>query len=304
MKTKKLNIEEKGPAQRTFSVPAVAWKTYHSGMFRLIAISVTITLLLSGCASLDQLIQKPTASFAGMHLSQADLMKGTAVFDFNVSNPNPIPIRVGRITYDLKLNDRNFVSGDLDQGMRLAANGTSRLSVPITMQYLDFFDSLSQMWKARGADYALTGGFAVGPFTVPFKARGKFDLPKMPKLSLENVKIDKLTLSDARLSFRLKMDNPNTFQLLLKRLDYHLKLGNTSFAKASALPNGPIAANSAATMNVGFDISFAQLGQSAYHMLLGADTNYRLEGALVFDEAGGKENRIPMKAAGRVPFLR
>lgn len=263
-----------------------------------------VAIVLVGCAAMDQLVQKPNASFSGMRIGQADLVKGTAIFHFNVSNPNPISIRTGRITYNLKLDQRHVVSGALDQGMTLAAQGTSRLNVPITLQYLDFFDSLSELWKAKGADYALTGGFAVGPFTIPFQAHGRFDLPKMPKISLENVKIAKLTLSGARLNCRLKMDNSNAFQLALKRLDYHLVLGNRSFARASALPDGPIAANGTTTLDFGFDISFAQLGQSAYQLLLGANADYRMDGAMVFEAADGKVDTIPIKAAGRVPFLR
>jgi LEA14-like dessication related protein len=261
-------------------------------------------MVLNGCATLDQLIQKPTATFAGMNLTDADLVKSTAVFNFQVKNPNPITIRASRITYDLKLNGRNFVAGELDQGMALAAGSTSNLRVPVTTQYLDFFESLTQLWQTKGADYALTGGFSVGPFTVPFRAHGNFDLPKMPKVSLESVKIEKLSPIGARLNCRLKMDNPNAFDFLFKRLDYNLKLGGTSFARASALAQGAIAGNSASSMNFGFDVSFAKLGLSAYQLLQGANTDYQLDGAMVFDSSGRKESKVPVNLTGRVPFLR
>jgi len=296
------DIEKSDPRQYRHPPSVRTWKSSRPRVWQYIAIATTVVVLFSGCASWDKLVQKPTASFTNMHLRQADLTEGTAVFNFDINNP--IPIRAGRITYNLKLNDRDFVSGEIDQGMNLAAGSTSRLSVPITLQYLDFFDSLSQLWKAKGAKYTLTGGFVVGPFTIPFQAHGNFDLPKIPKVSLENVKIDKLSPAGAHLGCRLKMDNPNAFQLVLKRLDYHLKLGNTTFARASALPEGPIAADSAAAMNFGFDISFAQLGYSAYQLLLGAGADYRLEGAMVFDSSDGKEKHVPMTAAGRIPFLR
>ncbi len=282
-------------------IPKRPMQRYASGC---LSILISVAVLLTGCASLEGLLQKPTASFSSMNLRQADLLKSTAVFNFDVHNPNPVPILASRITYDLKLNGRHFISGDLDRGMTLAAGKTSRLQVPVTIQYLDLFDSLSQLWKTQGADYALTGGFAVGPFTIPFRAHGDFDLPKMPKMSLENVKIEQLSVSGARLRCRLKMDNPNAFALLLKRLDYQFSLGGISFSRASAISHGPIAANSAAMMNFGFDISFEQLGFSAYQLLRGADADYRLDGALVFDAANGKENKIPMRAAGRVPFSR
>lgn len=267
-------------------------------------IPALLAALLNGCATLEQLIQKPTASFAGVELNHANLVQGTAVFNFTVNNPNPIHIRASRITYDLKLNGRNFVAGELDQGMMLAAGSTSNLSVPITMQYLEFFDSLSQLWKTKGADYALSGGFDVGPFTIPFRANGQFTLPKMPRISLESIKIAKFSPSGARLNCQLKMDNPNAFQLLFKRLDYNLKLAGTPFTQASALPQGPIEENGASMLNFGFDISFSQIGYSAYQLLRGSDANYQLDGAIVFDAVSGKENDIPINVTGRVPFIR
>lgn len=298
------NIEKTNPPSKVNAMSLTPKKPSLPSMVSCLVVMVTVATLFMGCASLDQLIQKPTASFSEMRLSQADLLQSTAVFGFNVNNPNPIPIHARRITYNLKLNGRHFVSGELDQGLTLAAGATSRMQVPVTMRYLDFFDSLSRLWKTKSADYALNGGFTVGPFTIPFQAHGNFELPKMPKISLESVKIDQLTASGARLHCRLKMDNPNTFQLLLKRLDYKLKLGDTSFASASALPDGSIAANSVGTMNFGFNISFVKLGYSAYRLLLGSNADYRLDGAMVINAADGKENNIPIKATGRVPFLK
>lgn len=259
---------------------------------------------LNSCATLDQIIQKPTVAFSGMNLVDADLLQSTAVFNFNVNNPNRIHIRASRVTYDLKLNGRNFVAGGLDRGITLAAGSTSNLSIPVTMQYLDFFQSVTQLWTAKGADYALTGGFNVGPFTIPFRAHGRFDLPKMPGISLEAINIDRFSLFGARLNCRLKMDNPNAFNLLFKRLDYNLKLGSTSFAKASAFPQGPILKNSNSAVNFSFDVSFAQLGRSAYQLLQGSNADYKLDGGMVYDTPSGGERTIPFSLTGRVPFKR
>ena len=261
-------------------------------------------MALNGCATLDNLIQKPTATFAGMHLTDAGLLDSTAVFSFNVDNPNPISIHANRIVYDLKLNGRHFIAGELNQGLSLAAKGTSSLNIPVTMKYLEFFQSAAQLWQTKGADYALTGGFDVGPFTIPFRAHGRFDLPQMPKMSLQAINIEKVSLSGARLNCRLKVDNPNAFNLLFKRLDYSLKLGQTPFAQASALPQGPIRKNSASVVNLGFNVSFAQLGMSAYQLLQGSTADYRLNGGMIFESPTGGEQKIPIDLHGRVPFTR
>ncbi len=260
--------------------------------------------IFSSCATLNQIVQKPIVSFNSMNITNADLVQSTAVFNFDVKNPNPIGIRANRITYDLKLNGRDFVNGQLDQGITLAAGSTSSLQVPVTLPYLDFFESLTQLWRTKSADYALTGGFAVGPFTIPFQAHGTFDLPKMPKISLEAIEIQKLSLLGAKLNCRLHMDNPNSFDLLFKRMDYNLNLGGTAFAQASALPQSAIGKNSSSVINFAFDVSFAQLGHTAYQLLQGAKTDFTLDGGLVFDEPQRGERKVPFNLSGKVPFLK
>lgn len=259
---------------------------------------------LKGCATLDHIIQKPTATLSHMTVTNADLLQAKVVFNFNVVNPNPINIRASRITYDLKLNGRNFVAGELDQGMTLAGGSTSQLSIPVTLQYLDFFESLTLMWKNKGADYALTGGFSVGPFRIPYQARGNFDLPKMPEFSLETIRVENFSPTGARLNCRLKLDNPNAFDLLFKRLEYDLNLGGTAFARASALAKDPIAGKSHSVVDFALDVSFAQLGMSAYHLLTGDKSDFTLDGGMVLESPTGGEHIVPFNLAGQVPFSR
>lgn len=269
----------------------------------LLAVISGITVL-AGCATLEQMIQKPTATFSGMRIANADLFKSTAVFSFNINNPNPINIRARRITYDLKLNGRDFVNGQLDQGVTLTAGGTSTLQVPVTMAYLDFFESMAQLWSTRSADYALTGGFSVGPFVIPFQAHGVFDLPNMPKLSLKSIEIQNLSFSGATVQCRVQMSNPNAFDLLFKKMDYTLSLGGASLGRASALPSGPIGKNSNSTIALALDVSFAQLGRSVYQLLQGAKADYKLDGGLIFDQPGYGESKVPFNLSGRTPLLR
>ena len=277
--------------------------TWGRGSIRPVLLLIML-LPLSSCASLEQIIKQPEVTFSHFNLTDASLLEGTAVFHFNVHNPNPIGIRASRITYDLKLNQKDFVAGQLNQGVSLAAGATSPMRIPIRLNYLDFFDSLNQLWQNKSADYALSGGFSVGPLTIPYKAKGSFDLPRLPKITLETLEITRLSLSGASLNCRLKMHNPNDFDVIFKQLDYHLKLGGTAFAQASARPQGPIGGNDRSVMNLGFDVSFAQLGRSAYQLLMGRKAQYTLDGGLVFDTPGGGQRSVPFSLSGLVPFER
>ena len=259
--------------------------------------------ILAGCATLEQMIQKPSATFSGMQIAEADLFKSRVVFSFDIHNPNPINLRAGRITYDLYLNGRDFVKGQLDQGLALPASGTSKLQIPLTMAYLDFFDSMAQLWSARRADYTLTGGITVGPLVIPFRAQGVFDLPEMPKLSLKTIEVRKLSLAGATLRCMVQMTNTNAFDLLFKKLDYTLQLGGASLGRASALSPGPIGKNGKSTLALSLDVSFAQLGRSLFQLLQGAKADYKLDGGLIFNRQDNTESKVPFSLSGRAPLL-
>ena len=284
-------------------MPHPCQRTIHRVLLRFIHL-LLLMALPGSCATLDQIIQKPTASFDSLRITNADLVQSTAIFNFNVINPNPIGLKIGRITYNLKLNGHTFVNGQLERGITLPAGSNSTLQVPITMPYLDFFKSAAQLYKTRKANYALSGGLDVGPFTIPFQAHGSLNLPKMPKITLEAIEVRRFSPLGAALNCRLQIDNPNAFDFLFKRLEYDLSLAGTPFAKASALPQGTIKRQSSSVVDLSFDVSFTQLGGSAYRLLQGGKTEYTLNGGLIFSGHDQDERKIPFHLSGRVPFLR
>lgn len=272
--------------------------------FTAIFLIFAVTVLSSGCASLDQIIQKPTATFSGMKLVNASLVQSTATFHFNVDNPNPVNIRASRIAYDLKLNGRHFVSGELDQGVTLAAGSTNPLAIPITIKYLDLYESLQRMLASGRAQYDLSGRFNIGPFSIPYQAQGAFDLPKMPKISLETIHIRQLSLSGATLNCRLRLENPNDFPLDFSRLNYRIQLDDKPLAEAGAKSKGPIGRNKQAVLDVDMAVSFTQLGLSAYQMLLGSKADYQMNGQLLINSQSGENSVLPFDLSGKVPFTR
>jgi LEA14-like dessication related protein len=263
-----------------------------------------LAAVLSSCATLGRFVQKPTVAFKRMTITAADLVQATALFEFDITNPNPIRLHIDHITYNLQLNGRDFVSGQLDQGVMLSAGGSSPLQVPVTMAYLDFFKSTDQLWHTHQADYALTGEITAGLYKIPFQANGRLDLPRTPEISLERIRIREFSLLGATLDSRLQIENPNAFDIPFKRLDYDLKLNGVSFAQASAVPTAPIARQGRSSIDLIFTVSFARLGLSAYQLLQGAQAGFSLNGGLVFEQPQGGEGRAPFTLSGTVPLIR
>jgi hypothetical protein len=51
------------------------------------------------------------------------------------------------------------------------------MEIPITINYLDLFDSLTRFLESDALNYHLTGSAAVGLLRIPYQASGKLELP-------------------------------------------------------------------------------------------------------------------------------
>jgi LEA14-like dessication related protein len=147
----------------------------------ILMILMAAAMAFNGCATLDSIIQKPTATFAGIQFTDADLLQAKAVLNFNVTNPNVLNIRASRISYDLKINGRDFVAGELDHGITLVGGSTSILSIPFSIQYLDFFESLAQCGKPKALTMHFLEDSPLGPSGFPYKPTAVLSCPKCPK---------------------------------------------------------------------------------------------------------------------------
>lgn len=259
-------------------------------------------MAIAGCAALDtlqQLIQKPEIRFKGMGLENASLTEGDLLFTFNVSNPNPVGVTLSRVVYDLKLNGKTFVKNTLNKNIALPANGLGTMEVPVTINYLDFFQSVADFVQADKLAYDLSGSVGAGPFDIPYQTKGDIAVPKLPKISLKNVGVSGLSFTGGSLIFSLDVANPNPFALNLSGLDYTIKLGGEKFAEGTADKISSIAKNSKTVVKIPLRMQFSELGRSAYQLFTKPSAGYEISGNMKFGE-----KIFPFQKAGTVSFDR
>lgn len=271
---------------------------------KLTVVSVMAILLFSGaCATIGKLIQKPTITFDSLGTRDMSLLAGTFLFRFNVANPNPLGIHVSDILYDLDINGERFISNRLEQGLDLIASGTAPLEIPVTINYLKVFNSLAKLRQSDGLDYRLTGSAGVGPMRIPYQTTGRIDIPKLPDITVERIKIDRFDFTGTALKLVLGMKNSNAFDMKMDGLEYSAMLGDVELAKGVARQIPPLAGNGQATMDLGVNLNFLQLGRSVRALLSGASAPCRLMGNMLVDTRTGME-KIPFRFNGQVPFIR
>ena len=269
-----------------------------------IGLAALLLLLAGGCATLQGIVQKPEVRFAGVSLDHMTLFEATPVFNFKMTNPNPVRIAVGAITYNMTVNDRKFVNGVADRGEKIKAGESEIVSVPVNINYLDLFETFTEFNASEQVRYNLSGDIDVGPFQIPFGHEGTLTVPKLPKISLKNVAVSDISLTRAKVQLILGIENNNPFAVKLNGLQYGLKLGGKEFARGEMRAVPAVDEKGVSTLTIPMKVNFFKLGRSVYRLLKETSSMYELSGEMKFDIPRLGEKRIPFSQTGSVPVIK
>jgi LEA14-like dessication related protein len=270
----------------------------------LVSILILIEILcITGCQSLEYLFQKPTVTFNTIKVKDMSLNEATAVFYFDVSNPNPMGGTLSRLTYDLAVNQKSIASGTADKGIQIPANGIKTVELPVSINYFDIIDSVTDLIEKKEIAYDLTGTFTLMGFDLPYQTSGILPLPELPHVMVKEISINNFSWAGAALNFVLELENNNAFNVNVKQLEYTISIGGKSMISGKSKKGTSIPQNGKTTMNVPLDVNFIRLGKSAFDLLAGESSEYGISGEMIFNTPEG-EKRFPFSNAGSVPLIK
>ncbi len=118
-----------------------------------------------------------------------------------------------------------------------------------------------------------------------------------PVITLKEIHVQQLSLTDASLVFVAEIRNPNGYELRLKSLDYTVHLNNRETGGGSLQKEISVPASSSAPVEIPVTARFGSLGGVAKMYLTGQELAYRIEGkALV--KAGLFDRTFPFARTG------
>ncbi len=261
-----------------------------------------ILVFLSGfqCAHLRDLIKQPEVKYDTVHLKNINFTDATAVFRFNVYNPNSIGMRIREIGYNLDLNGSRFISGILQDGLHVPASGASVFEVPVTIIYNDFFKSVQSFLEADSLDYDLGGHAVFSMFRVPYKKTGRLPVPKLPSIRLKQFHVQEINLTGAKINAEIGLKNSNSFAIVPGIFEYTLSLADIRLssgrAEAVELPGN----NEEFVITIPLDLNFFSIGTALASVLSGRESTYLLDGSFHFKDSSGREKVFPVQSKGKV----
>jgi len=265
---------------------AIRKSILNTGFF--IFIFLTQSVFIS-CNEVGQLLQKlnvkePNARIEKVKITGLSLKKADLLFDIAVENPNNLGIYLSGMDYDLLLNGASFLKGTKQSDLEIKANGKANIDIPLSLSYKEVRDVVKSFANLDTIPYRLDLKIGLnlpvlGTIHVPLSKSGSFPNLKIPMVSLDGIKLDKIGFKGADLKFKIKIKNPNAFGFITNNLNYNLDVNGKNWIKGLLDSPVQIKKKSQQTVNVPVSLDFFEMGSAVYQLLTGdSKLNYHLTG--------------------------
>ncbi len=131
---------------------------------------------LSACAGTGAVIDSPEVALTGVELTSANIRRQTFLLSFDISNPNPFPLPVKAVDYEVIFDDQKFAGGETQGSFTVPAYGTDTFAISVE---LDFLNSTAHLKSL------MSGGFRES-ITYDLRGRLAVDIPLVKPIEFSN----------------------------------------------------------------------------------------------------------------------
>ena len=188
------------------------------------------------------------------------------LYKVRIENPNSFEIPFPEIGWRFFLDGSSFIGGVIENNQNIKAGETAIAEVPVSLDYLEVFDSFESLWGRSQAEYKIE--MAVDfPIPIPVienwtcTLEHEWDIPLLqaPKLISPIMEVVNVGTAAVELYVSVNAENPNVFELPTPRLIFDYKVYGTSILRHRLNSRGPIAASSDMPIVFGMLIYYADL---------------------------------------------
>jgi LEA14-like dessication related protein len=143
-------------------------------------LSIVLLLLLAvaptGCAVIQQVVQKPTVQVQSVSFQSQGLREGRLDSQLHIYNPNGFTLPVRSLTYRLRINGHELAHGKLSFDKQIPAHGALVLNLPVHFQYQQVLSGIESILRQHQVDYQLGGEIDLGLSQIPYSKSGQLAL--------------------------------------------------------------------------------------------------------------------------------
>ncbi|MCU0643687.1 MAG: LEA type 2 family protein, partial [bacterium] len=186
--------------------------------------------------------------------------------------------------FDFQINDASFLKGQQQKQLTVQAMGESMIEIPISLNFKDLYSTFQSLKNQDSSGYKLLGGLSfnlpvLGPTRIPLSKSGKVPNLKLPSVSIGSLKLNNISLTKANLELKLNVDNPNSFNFLMNKLNYDFMVNGKTWVQGLTQNQVQVKEKGASTVSIPISLNFLDMGTALYQMITGNQKlNYQLKG--------------------------
>jgi LEA14-like dessication related protein len=155
-------------------------------MFRFHCLPVISALLLGACTLLPTGLEPPRVSLVNIEPREMTLFEQRYRVSIRIQNPNPDPLRLRGLSYELDLNGKEFASGVGRSDLEVPGFGNATIDTDLTSSVFALIEQVRMLQGGGGTlSYSLEGTLhlAGGIGRLPFQRQGDIDFRPPPVLA-------------------------------------------------------------------------------------------------------------------------
>lgn len=153
--------------------------------------TLVAAILVSSCAGMGTIVSTPGVSLRNIEALDLGFSGQRFLLGFDVTNPNPFPLPVSGVSYNVELDGQRFATGATPGRFTIPAAGDGEFSISVELDLLRSAPQLLYIVREanrRPVPYELRGQFELDiPLTDPvaFRTSGLVSLQEISRQALQ-----------------------------------------------------------------------------------------------------------------------
>lgn len=255
-----------------------------------LAAVLLLLFFAAGCSTVQRIIgyQQPEVRYTDMSVEGISLEKIDLKFHFEIDNPNRVGITLEEYTYNLLINEYDFLSGSHSEQLEIASRGSGTVALPLSLSYREVYQSVSSVARADSFSYRLSTEVGVnipvyGKSLIPVTVEGSLPRLRMPEVGFVGFDVNSLSFSGVDVTLTLNISNPNPMGMKLSDLNLAASIGGHDLGGID-VSDIAVGSGENIAVPVRLSMSLSGIGGTLMDMLRGnRDFSYEVRGDGLFE---------------------
>lgn len=202
-----------------------------------------------------------------------------------LQNNLPISIQLDSLQYMIAVDGDSFMQGVQTNPVQLRAGAGSRITLPMDAGMKEVMELIRTKQRDSADVYMRTVAYnhypVIGTRAVSIEINRTIYIPRLPKIEVENVKVDKFNFKEGTLLTTLKITNFNSFPITIKGFSYQFQMGDNIRVKGSEQEDVELKRTGSQELTFPVHLKLQEMGEAAWKLLFESEsTPYQLSGVV------------------------